>query len=129
MKKLLMGIVVISLLASQGPSHASAPMAQTQAPGFYRVVIGDLEVTPLNDGVVPYKIRDVLPTATDPQIQHFLSNNALTDPVGFPPYWFTSLTAYRKRASGVVARKLGLGVATASAGADSEPVAVLKRET
>jgi glyoxylase-like metal-dependent hydrolase (beta-lactamase superfamily II) len=73
---------VISVLASQRPSHASAPMAQTQAPGFYRVMIGDLEVTPLNDGVVPYKTRDVLPTATDQQIQHFLSDNALTDPVG-----------------------------------------------
>jgi hypothetical protein len=79
---LLIGMVVISVLASQRPSHASAPMALTQAPGFYRVMIGNLEVTPLNDGVVPYKTRDVLPTATDQQIQHFLSDNALTDPVG-----------------------------------------------
>ncbi|MEA3182478.1 MAG: hypothetical protein QOI59_6001 [Gammaproteobacteria bacterium] len=31
--------------------RASAPMSKTQ-PGFYRMMLGDFEVTALNDGVV-----------------------------------------------------------------------------
>ncbi|MFM9976239.1 MAG: MBL fold metallo-hydrolase, partial [Beijerinckiaceae bacterium] len=32
------------------PSEAAAPMATSQAPGFYRYKIGDLQVTAINDG-------------------------------------------------------------------------------
>jgi hypothetical protein len=43
------------LFAAAAPSsHAAAPMAKTQAPGFYRMMLGDFEVTALNDGVVDY---------------------------------------------------------------------------
>jgi glyoxylase-like metal-dependent hydrolase (beta-lactamase superfamily II) len=32
--------------------HAKAPRASTQAPGYYRFAIGDIEVTALNDGAI-----------------------------------------------------------------------------
>ncbi len=32
------------------PAHAAAPMAKFQAPGFYRTMLGDFEVTVLSDG-------------------------------------------------------------------------------
>jgi glyoxylase-like metal-dependent hydrolase (beta-lactamase superfamily II) len=62
--------------------HAAAPMVKTQAPGFYRILLGDVEVTALNDGVVAYPTTRVLPTATPRQIKKGLTENGLTDPVG-----------------------------------------------
>jgi hypothetical protein len=61
--------------------RASAPMAKTQ-PGFYRMMLGDFEVTALNDGVVAYPTTRVLPTATPEQVKTGLSESGLTDPVG-----------------------------------------------
>ena len=60
---------------------ASVPMVKTQ-PGFYRLMLGQFEVTALNDGVVAYPTTLVLPTATSEQIKRGLSASALTDPVG-----------------------------------------------
>src|SRR5580692_7377620 len=63
------------------PVLASAPMIKTQ-PGFYRMMLGDFEVTALNDGVVAYATTRVLPTATPKQIKNGLSEHGLADPVG-----------------------------------------------
>jgi acetyl esterase/lipase/glyoxylase-like metal-dependent hydrolase (beta-lactamase superfamily II) len=63
------------------PALAAAPMVKTQ-PGFYRMMLGDFEVTALNDGVVAYATTQVLPTATPEQIKNGLSELSLTDPVG-----------------------------------------------
>lgn len=57
-------------------------MARVQAPGFYRMMLGDFEVTALNDGVVMYATSRVLPSATPQQIKEGLAENGLADPVG-----------------------------------------------
>lgn len=75
-------ILAVSLVAGQPPARAAAAMVWTQAPGFYRMRVGDFEVTALNDGVVTYETHDVLPTATSQQIAAFLTENGLKDPVG-----------------------------------------------
>lgn len=41
-------------------THAAAPQLKTQAPGFYRMMLGDFEVTALNDGVIAYPTKQVL---------------------------------------------------------------------
>ena len=56
-------------------------MVVTQAPGFYRMKLGDFEVTALNDGVVAYATARVLPTATPQQIRKGLAENGLTGSV------------------------------------------------
>jgi len=63
------------------PALASAPMAKTQ-PGFYRMMLGDFEITALNDGVVDYLTTEVLPGATLEEIKTSLSATGLRDPVG-----------------------------------------------
>jgi hypothetical protein len=68
-------------LASVDVAVAAAPAAKTQ-PGFYRLMLGDFEITALNDGVVPYPTTRVLPTATAQQVRAALSKNGLADPVG-----------------------------------------------
>lgn len=42
------------------PAHAAAPMAKFQAPGFYRIMLGDFEVTALNDGTVDLPMDKLL---------------------------------------------------------------------
>jgi len=61
--------------------RAAAPMAKTQ-PGFYRMMVGDFEVTALNDGVVYSSASSSLPNATPKEIAEGLSANCLTDRVG-----------------------------------------------
>jgi glyoxylase-like metal-dependent hydrolase (beta-lactamase superfamily II) len=73
--------LAVLMLAVAEPSHAAAPLAKTQAPGFYRMMLGDFEITALNDGVVAYQTKQVLPTATPEQINKGLADNGLTDPV------------------------------------------------
>jgi glyoxylase-like metal-dependent hydrolase (beta-lactamase superfamily II) len=74
-------VSLVVLFLTFVPAQASAPMVRTQ-PGFYRMMLGDFEVTALNDGVVAYPTTRVLPTATPEQIKEGLVENGLTDPVG-----------------------------------------------
>ena len=78
MRTIVMAIMATCTLVQ---AQTSAPMVKTQ-PGFYRVMLGDFEITALNDGVVPYATHQVLPKATPNQITAALSAMALTDPVG-----------------------------------------------
>jgi glyoxylase-like metal-dependent hydrolase (beta-lactamase superfamily II) len=56
-------------------------MVKTQ-PGYYRMMIGDFEVTALNDGVVYSSASSSLPNATSKEISDGLSANCLTDRIG-----------------------------------------------
>lgn len=49
-----------ALAASSGAALAAAPMAKTSGPGFYRVMLGDFEVTALNDGTVALPVDQLL---------------------------------------------------------------------
>ncbi|MDB5749394.1 MAG: fold metallo-hydrolase [Massilia sp.] len=42
------------------PSFAAAPMAKTPAPGYFRMMLGDVEVTPLSDGTVDLPVDKLL---------------------------------------------------------------------
>ena len=42
------------------PAHAAAPMAKIQAPGFYRAMLGDFELTVLSDGTVELPVDKLL---------------------------------------------------------------------
>jgi glyoxylase-like metal-dependent hydrolase (beta-lactamase superfamily II) len=42
------------------PALAAAPMVKTQAPGYYRVMVGDFEVTALNDGAFDLPVDKLL---------------------------------------------------------------------
>jgi len=44
-------VLGISTLAV-APARAAAPLAKVQAPGFYRIALGDFEVTALSDGTI-----------------------------------------------------------------------------
>ena len=41
-------------------AHAAAPMVKTPAPGFFRVMVGDFEVTPISDGTLDLPVDQLL---------------------------------------------------------------------
>jgi glyoxylase-like metal-dependent hydrolase (beta-lactamase superfamily II) len=53
------------LTAVSGTAQAAAPLAKTNAPAFYRVMLGDFEVTVLNDGTVPLPVEQLLNEPAD----------------------------------------------------------------
>ena len=50
----------MALAAASTSALAAAPMAHSNAPGFYRVMLGDFEVTALSDGTVDLPIDKLL---------------------------------------------------------------------
>lgn len=47
------------------PAQAAAPMAKFQAPGFYRAMLGDFEVTVLSDGTTELPVDKLLKQSAD----------------------------------------------------------------
>jgi glyoxylase-like metal-dependent hydrolase (beta-lactamase superfamily II) len=47
------------------PAFAAAPMAKTQAPGYFRMMVGDFEITPLSDGTVDLPVDKLLTQKAD----------------------------------------------------------------
>ena len=61
--------------------HAAAPPAKGQAPGFYRMVLGDFEITALSDGTVPLDVKKLLTNTTPQRVDQLLKRAFLADPV------------------------------------------------
>ncbi len=68
-------------------AFAAGPMVKTQAPGFYRLMVGDFEVTALSDGTVKLPVKDLL-NAAPAKIDAALKRSFLSYPVE------TSVNAY-----------------------------------
>ncbi len=68
-------------------AHAAAPQAKTTPPGFYRVMLGDFEVTALLDGTVELPVDKILSIKPD-QVQKTLARSYLKAPLE------TSVNAY-----------------------------------
>ena len=72
----LLGAIPLSTAA-----FAVAPMAKSQAPAYYRVMLGDVEVTALSDGTVGLPV-DKLLTNVQPQVlENALANSYLATPL------------------------------------------------
>lgn len=66
MTSVMLGLAGLGGLAMTADSaQAGAPMAKTATPGWYRMQLGDFEVTALSDGVVPLPMEKLL-TGTTP---------------------------------------------------------------
>jgi glyoxylase-like metal-dependent hydrolase (beta-lactamase superfamily II) len=65
------------------PASASAPMAKIAAPGFYRFMLGDFEVTALSDGTDSVDVTTVLRNVSAEKIRQGLDKWHVTGPVMF----------------------------------------------
>ena len=79
---------VISAALLPSSAHAAAPLVKTQAPGFYRMMLGDFEVTALSDGTVDLPVDKLLTNTQPGQVDKLLSRAYLKTPLE------TSVTAY-----------------------------------
>ena len=75
-------------LFGAGTAYAAAAMVKTQAPAYYRMMLGDFEITALSDGTVKLPVRDLLtntkPAATDKALKKaFLQNPLETSVNGY----------------------------------------------
>ncbi len=69
-------------------AHAAAPQQKTSAPGVYRMMLGEFEITALNDGTVDLEVTKLLTNTTAAKVRAALARAYLKDPVE------TSVNAY-----------------------------------
>ncbi len=74
-------LLAACLLACAGLVHAAAPMARTQAPGYYRITLGDFEVTALSDGTHVFPVDTVMTNITQQQARQDLADVDLKLPI------------------------------------------------
>ena len=60
-------------------ANAAAPQVKTQAPGYYRIMLGDFEVTVLNDGTLSLP-ASVMTNTTEAETEKALARNFLKSP-------------------------------------------------
>ncbi|MBP2301855.1 MBL fold metallo-hydrolase [Azospirillum picis] len=63
------------------PAEAAAPQVRTQAPGFYRMMLGRTEITALLDGTHPFPIHEVVNGIGTASADALLERSSLAPPV------------------------------------------------
>ncbi|NGZ87316.1 MBL fold metallo-hydrolase [Duganella aceris] len=77
---LLKKLLLVGVLAASS-AHAAAPFARSQAPGYYRMMLGDFEISALSDGTHAFPIDTVMTNVTPAQIGKDLAEADLQAPV------------------------------------------------
>ena len=82
LRKVSAGLVALtaSTVYAHAP-HAAAPRLKGQAPGYYRMLLGDFEIVALSDGTVPLDVRKLLTNTTPTRVDQLLKRSFLADPV------------------------------------------------
>ena len=62
-------------------AHAAVPQLKTQAPGYYRIMVGDVEVTAISDGTFPMPVGKLLHGIKPAELGAALDRSFLKDPV------------------------------------------------
>jgi glyoxylase-like metal-dependent hydrolase (beta-lactamase superfamily II) len=66
----LAGMVALSALP---PAQAAAPLQTTQAPGYFRMMLGDIEITTLLDGSIDLEPKKLLTNVGSAEIERSLA--------------------------------------------------------
>lgn len=77
-------VTAVSLMASLAfvtAAQAEAPMVKYQAPGYYRMMLGNFEVTALSDGTVPLPVEKLLLNTTPEKVEKALDKRFLSSPL------------------------------------------------
>lgn len=80
-KTLLLPLLAACTLLLAVASQAAAPLVKTQAPGYYRTMLGDFEITALSDGSHPFPIDTVMTHLEAGLIKQDLDHAELAAPV------------------------------------------------
>ena len=69
----LSAAVLLAAPAWLPAAHAAAPQMRTQAPGFYRVLLGDVEITAVSDGTVATPLDTLLTNTSAAHVKDVLA--------------------------------------------------------
>ena len=78
---LCLAFAAVCAAFTAGSTFAAAPQVKTQAPGYYRVMLGDFEVTALSDGTVPLPMDKLLTNTRPGQVDKALKRDFLKVPL------------------------------------------------
>ncbi len=81
LRKLFAPALVASLFLAAVAAHAGAPMVKKSAPGYYRMMLGDFEVTALSDGTVALPVNKILQKMAEADIDKTLALQSLASPL------------------------------------------------
>ena len=84
----LAALTLAASFATPLAAYAASPQVKTQAPGFYRLMVGEIEVTALSDGTVALPVGKLLQGVSPEAIEKALARSYLNDPLE------TSVNAY-----------------------------------
>jgi glyoxylase-like metal-dependent hydrolase (beta-lactamase superfamily II) len=71
--------ILIGSMIALNAAHAAAPQVKTQAPGYYRLMLGDFEVTVLRDGALSLP-ASILTNTTEAETEKALARDFLKSP-------------------------------------------------
>jgi glyoxylase-like metal-dependent hydrolase (beta-lactamase superfamily II) len=74
-------IAAAAIACASATADAGAPLAKGQAPGWYRVTVGDFEVTALSDGTIDLPVDTLLTNTTPDKVKRALAAAYLKPPV------------------------------------------------
>jgi glyoxylase-like metal-dependent hydrolase (beta-lactamase superfamily II) len=81
LKQALLATAAAAAIALSGAAQPAAPMARTQAPGYYRMMLGDFEITALSDGTAAFPMGKMLTHVAPAAVQRAFTRAFLKDPV------------------------------------------------
>jgi glyoxylase-like metal-dependent hydrolase (beta-lactamase superfamily II) len=79
-RRLLLAVALATLAPVMG-AHAAAPQQKTQAPGYFRLMLGDFEITALSDGTVDLPVDKLLQGGKPGQVVKALQHAYLGVPL------------------------------------------------
>jgi glyoxylase-like metal-dependent hydrolase (beta-lactamase superfamily II) len=76
-------LIVAAVSASSGAAAAqeAVPQVRTQAPGYYRMMLGDFEVTTVSDGTVPQEFDRLMTNTRPEEVRALVARGRQTLPV------------------------------------------------
>lgn len=86
-RKLILAAAIGAAALATSPVFAAAPMVKMSAPGYFRMMLGDFEVTALSDGTTELPVNKLLKTAPG-KVDKALAKSFLASPLE------TSFNAY-----------------------------------
>jgi hypothetical protein len=72
---------LMTALLFSAAGEAAAPQQKTQAPGYYRMMLGDTEITTLSDGTFPIEADKLLTGITPKQLDAALARSYFKGPI------------------------------------------------
>jgi glyoxylase-like metal-dependent hydrolase (beta-lactamase superfamily II) len=79
-RPVLAAALACSPLFLPASAQAAAPQVRTQAPGYYRVMLGAYEITALSDGTLDLPVQSLLLNTTQDKVQAALKKHYLPTP-------------------------------------------------